>query len=107
MKKEKNYSQRVYFIKDDNAIKIGISYDVNERLRVVQTGNPRLLKLLGSISGSKQLEDELHVRFIHLRIRGEWYRADKKLLDYISEVVMADTNESLESARQKMEGMVK
>ena len=74
----------VYFIQgqDTKRIKIGISDDVQRRLKAIQASEP--LKLLGVIKeGGKALEAELHKRFAHIRIYNEWFQSNTELLEYI------------------------
>jgi len=63
----------VYFISDGLGTKIGTSTDVEQRLRALQTANPRKLTLLGVLPGGKNLEKQLHKHFAHKRTRGEWF----------------------------------
>jgi len=81
--------QRVYFMQDgaEGPIKIGIGVVPRQRRSGVQTGNPRPVRLIGSIPGGKQLEDQLHARFDHLHIQGEWYQPAQELLDYIKDAL--------------------
>lgn len=77
----------IYFIQFGEAgpIKVGHSvYDVEQRLAAMQVGSPEVLRLRGVIENSTiKAEKELHARFAGLRIRGEWFRPDPELLDYI------------------------
>lgn len=69
----------VYAIGNEDEVKIGISaYHPDKRLTQMQSGNPRLLQLLGTtyVQGYKVIERILH-RDLKTRgqwIRGEWYR---------------------------------
>ena len=83
----------VYFIfnLDSNAIKIGFAKDVQKRLAALQTSSPGQLELLGviktqSAKTAKQLEGTLHQQFAQLHISGEWFKAEKTLLNYLKEV---------------------
>jgi hypothetical protein len=82
----------VYFIQAENSdgfIKIGFAKNPIKRLLLFQTGNPYKLKLLGVISGvTEHYELELHVRFQRFRVRGEWFRPDSELLDFIQQEVL-------------------
>ncbi|WP_199197432.1 GIY-YIG nuclease family protein [Chroococcidiopsis sp. CCALA 051] len=74
---------------DSNAIKIGKARDLDKRLKSLQTSSPATLQLLKAIqvTGEKEaaeMESKLHRRFTHLRITGEWFKAEKELLDYLS-----------------------
>lgn len=80
----------IYFIfnSDSYAIKIGRASDVEKRLQSLQTSSPVLLQILkvipvDSIKKSQELEAYLHTRFRHLRMSGEWFRADPELRNYI------------------------
>lgn len=78
----------VYFIgcEDADAIKIGITSNrVYERLNGAQVNCPLQLTLLAAFDGGAEAEAELHARFAHLRLRGEWFRADPELLDHIKQ----------------------
>lgn len=83
----------VYFIfnPECNAIKIGFAKDVLKRLAALQTSSPGQLELLGVIKTqsartAKQLEGTLHQQFAQLHISGEWFKAEKALLNYLIEV---------------------
>jgi hypothetical protein len=74
----------IYFITDFQTIKIGFSKSSPARRMVhMQTGHPLPLYLVGSIPATKHQEAMLHRRFEHLRTRGEWFRVEYDLLDYI------------------------
>lgn len=75
----------VYFLQeaDGGPIKIGYGWRPADRLRGAQVGNPRPLRLLGSISGGRALERAWHLRFQTDRIRGEWFAASPDLVDAI------------------------
>ena len=82
----------VYFVcnPDSNAIKIGIAKNVRRRLTSLQTSSPAELELLGTIKArdeiaARKLEQSLHNKFDRERIRGEWFIAEPRLLQYIKE----------------------
>lgn len=76
----------LYCIADDSGLcKFGYSRDPSGRLRELQTGNPNPLSLILSVGlpesetlrrsfAARQLEQQLHRDFAHLRVRGEWFR---------------------------------
>jgi hypothetical protein len=83
----KNENFVVYFILDEKseAIKIGYTGNLDSRFSGIQTGNPNPLIILHTIEcrSDKQaadLEKQLHNRFDHLRLSGEWFKNDIKLL---------------------------
>jgi len=73
----------VYFIRAGEANLDGFAENFKRRLGSLQTGQERLLQVLAVISAADIGELETHQRFAHLRIRGEWFRADKELLQFI------------------------
>ncbi len=81
---------QVYFVRDGRAVKIGWALNGKERIKLLQTGNPRGLTLLGAIKGPITLERALHKHFKRNRIRGEWFTATKNLVAVIS--IIEDEN---------------
>ena len=82
----------VYFVfnRDSKAIKIGIAKNIRRRLASLQTSSPAELELLCSVKNkttkaARKLEQELHQKFDRFRIRGEWFKAETELLDYIAQ----------------------
>lgn len=74
---------KVYFIQCDKAVKIGVSFNPKQRFGLLQVGSPHEMVLLGAIDGDKETEKELHEKFDHLHLRGEWFDAHHELLDYV------------------------
>jgi len=85
-KKEEPKSS-IYFIEllGSEVIKIGFSRDPESRLRQMQTSNPHELRMLKVISGGYEKEAEIHEKFSKNRVRGEWFKASKKLRKYIED----------------------
>lgn len=73
----------IYFIRADRAIKIGYSENPEMRLGNLQVGTQHELELLAVMHGEREDEGKLHERFSDLHIRGEWFRAEPALLDFI------------------------
>lgn len=68
---------------DDRFVKIGESKTEPQfRLNGLQTGNPRKLRMIGWIKCDDRLklEAQLHQKYIHLNVLGEWFRKDPKIL---------------------------
>jgi hypothetical protein len=87
----------VYFIQsggDGGPIKIGHSVDVADRLKTLQTSSPFELVLLGTMKfehpwQAAAFEHRLHHEvFWDLRLRGEWFRCDARILRFVRTVVM-------------------
>lgn len=78
----------VYFMLADGLLKIGISQNVEQRRRGLESQSGRKLDVLGYIKGDRDLERSWHERYASYREHGEWFRADNDLLaDAIATVV--------------------
>jgi len=78
----------IYFIKNQKAEAIKIGYtknNIRRRLATLQISSPECLELLGVMKGKKKEEKELHAKFKHLSIRGEWFNASEELHRFINE----------------------
>ena len=77
----------VYFARaaSTGLVKIGISTDPTKRLRGIQTGNGEEIEIVLILPGGRHLECKLHSRFKHQRERGEWFREEGKLLDFLAD----------------------
>lgn len=83
---------RVYFMLsvELNRIKIGYTNaKLTRRLRESQVGSADELRMLGELRAPRTEEKRLHHRFRDLHVRGEWFRAEKALLDFIDENCMS------------------
>lgn len=76
----------IYFVQCNNYIKIGNSTNPRKRLSDMQTASPYKLKLLKTIPGDYAEEERLHKKFRGIRVNGEWFCAEKRLLNYIAKV---------------------
>src|SRR3972149_6243576 len=83
--KEKR-SNCIHFISCDalSLIKIGRSADVNKRLSHLQISVGAELRIIKAVPADPWVEIAVHSKFQHIRVRGEWFRADKELLDFIA-----------------------
>lgn len=75
----------VYFVQAtlSKMIKIGLTSEKSlaSRLGALQIGCPEELKLLKLID--THTEGQVHKKFAHLRVRGEWFKPNQELLDFI------------------------
>jgi len=73
-----------YFVQGEitKAIKIGKTTALSARLRALQTACSEKLVCLAVHQGDH--EAEYHVRFKDLRLRGEWFKPDQKLLGFLA-----------------------
>ena len=81
----------VYLIYNENSdisdyVKIGKADDVELRFSRLQIGNPNKLKLAAVIecknsSEAYRLETELHRKYAHLHVRGEWFHWTENIVN--------------------------
>lgn len=95
---EKRTNGFVYCISDGTALKIGktLNHPLN-RVADLQTGNPRLLKLLAYVEAEDVAvaEAEMHARFAHLSVLGEWFEHHEDILNEFAVEVSSDTDSSV------------
>ncbi len=64
----------VYFVQsDDGRVKVGCARRPSDRLKSLQTGSPRPLRLVGLAVGGRVVERHLHKVLFADRITGEWF----------------------------------
>ena len=86
-------SDKLYIIQSDitGDIKIGRSNNPKSRLKQLQTGSPKKLKLLVEIPNAGHYEKRLHQKLSKYKTRkkGEWFTFDctGSLPDWISEAI--------------------
>lgn len=76
----------IYFIYHNGHIKIGFSTDPWRRLASLQTAHYQQLDMLATMPGEQADEREIHQRFWKHRERGEWFRDNELLRQFIDEV---------------------
>lgn len=77
----------IYFIQSASGpIKIGFTQSVPKRFQTLQTSSSEKLFLLAEINGNKTLERDIHNRFVHLKLNGEWFKPEQEIFDFIKEV---------------------
>ncbi len=85
LKQERLRQARVYFLlnRHSNLLKIGFSQDVERRVKDLQFASGQDLVLLRTEPGARSEEKSLHIRFQHLRVKGEWFSYDGELKAYL------------------------
>jgi len=85
-------AQTVYFIRCEQYVKIGISYNPAGRLQQIKSSGGSLIPkrmdftqaaIIATEPGGFDREQELHAKFAHLRDRGEWFIEAPELTEYI------------------------
>lgn len=77
----------IYFAQQENGgpIKIGSARRIYGRLSELQVGNPSRLCLVGYFAiETRAIEADVHQRFDHLRVRGEWFAAERELVAFVT-----------------------
>jgi hypothetical protein len=73
----------VYFIEAGGYIKIGFTGSVPSRLAQIETATPFVLTLLRQEPGTLETEMAFHKRFGALHVKGEWFRFEGELREYL------------------------
>jgi hypothetical protein len=76
----------IYFVQSPGGgrIKIGTTARLSERLRGLIRDYKTDLRVLAVTDGGAEHEKQLHARFGHLAIEGEWFEPGSDLLDFIN-----------------------
>jgi hypothetical protein len=84
--KNKKVTGIVYFIQAEigGLIKIGYTIDLDKRLRTVQAHSPVPVKVIGTMRGSYEIEQEIHSKFASFRKHGEWFAPSERLLSFMN-----------------------
>jgi len=83
----------IYVIQEDvegGLLKIGCAVDPRTRLAQLQTGNPRLLKIIKALPGTQERERVLHRDLHEYRVQNEWFRPDPEVFQYLSGLEYVD-----------------
>lgn len=83
----------VYMVSDGHYIKIGVTENMENRLRSISTGNPRPLKIMAIIDvgyniDAHTVEKDLHYRLADARSSGEWFFHNNVFFDVIANLTI-------------------
>ena len=76
----------IYFVKSKTSVKIGFTTNIKNRLRHLKGHNPKKIKLLTTIPGTKETEKTLHKTFSDYLIHGEWFKYTSEVKQFINEL---------------------
>ena len=85
----------LYFIRCGDAVKIGRTTNIVERLRNMQVNSPHEIDCLLLLRGQGKHEAACHKRFAAYRVRGEWFRLSDELNSAIVEAREANRTTTL------------
>lgn len=72
----------IYFIQSGGFVKIGYcDRDPIRRLEKLQIGNPIKLRLIALMTGGPAEERELHDKYRHNFVRGEWFKLTREMIE--------------------------
>lgn len=71
----------IYFLRFSDRIKIGFSKDPEQRRKIIPHDEVLLV-----VVGTMREERQCHAAFDHLRVGGEWFRAEPDLLAFIDDL---------------------
>tara|TARA_Y100001938_G_C7910932_1_gene339559 strand:+ start:204 stop:680 length:477 start_codon:yes stop_codon:yes gene_type:complete len=73
---------KIYLIHAEgtDTYKIGLTKNVNTRIRSLQTSNPNTLSILKCIDGDIQLERRIHSYYKKNHLNGEWFTFDNTMI---------------------------
>lgn len=88
----------VYFAQQNNngPVKIGITKNnIIMRISALKVSSPYLIRLVGYIKTPfpEDLENDLHYAFKKHRIRGEWFKPDIEIWNFVKKEVIPETEE--------------
>jgi hypothetical protein len=85
-------TEKVYAIADGECVKVGKTrYHPQQRLEELQTGNPRVLRLLAWTV--TLTERQAHRKLRRWHVRGEWFAASPELLRELSSWTWTNSTE--------------
>lgn len=99
----------VYVMRSGKYYKIGWAVDPEKRMKEMQVGNPKKIRIIGRFPVSthkkaRKLEAAIHQKFKHQHHRGEWYRLKEKDLEFFEPGTNLDSSEFImEMERKKNE----
>lgn len=84
----------IYFVRDaaSGYVKIGFSEKPWLRFSKIQSDHPTKLDIWLVIEGDREREALLHQRFDGLRHRGEWFRVDTAIVDFVDGAIADGEN---------------
>lgn len=77
----------VYCISDGEYVKVGHSTNPKKRISELQTGNARLLRLVGTLEGKLEDEKAMQTKYAKYNILQEWFIPTPELLKEFKEKV--------------------
>jgi len=89
-KKRPKKQEYLYILSCGDLLKIGVTNNIEERIKTLQTGNPQqiILEHIEQRNEAYKIETYLHQQFQSFHVRGEWYKG-LTVRDIRSKILMA------------------
>lgn len=88
----------IYFIYSGGLVKIGFSTNWRKRVESVCQGCPEHAEMIMVMTGDRQMEAGYHALFGEYRVRGEWFRCEGKMREFLHRFTTPEGRENLELA---------
>lgn len=82
-----NSYDHLYFLRGGDYIKIGRTVDFDRRLSELKVSSPYELELIALIENKGCYEFRIHDLFKKIRVKGEWFKDDQSISDFIGLVL--------------------
>lgn len=80
----------IYFVQSGNHVKIGYAFNPRKRIYELQISHPNQLHPLLIITGSFDIEHELHHKFKQYKTHGEWFELSDEIKMFINDHLDVD-----------------
>ena len=82
---------RIYILESDGFYKIGVSANINNRIKELQTGNPYTIECVFSrrVPEAYEVEKYIHKLFEQDKVSGEWFEFDDRTLDIVETMIVS------------------
>ena len=87
LQRQRDIGKLVYFAICEGFCKIGYSSEPRKRVLGIQSNCPFEVRLLVAIVGGRTKERELHERFKDYKSRGEWFRFEGELQEFVEDLI--------------------
>lgn len=87
----------IYFLQHDSFIKIGFTVDLKNRCREYNVSLPNGYKILAKLPGALATETAMHTVFEEYHHRGEWFRHEGRLAEFITHLARFEWKQPSES----------
>jgi hypothetical protein len=95
VEKERGCGTYVYFMRVGERMKIGMSKNVRNRAKEIQTGQSEQVEVIYSVKGNRELEKYFHSRFNAVKLHGEWFRYRSALKAFLAALPYDESEDAI------------